>query len=1263
MADLKLLSINCRGLAQQHKRRDVLNYLNKSSADIIFLQETHLTQHTIQYFNTLCLGKCYHSYKTSNSRGTTIILRPSLSFDIISEHSSNDGNLVMVVIKVNNNILTLMNVYGPNDDTPSFYNNMDSLLQQVPQENVIIGGDFNFVIDRSKDSNYEHDNNICAKNVFRDIAKKYSLIDTWRRLHPHDREYTWMKPNPLKYGRIDMFFASEHLLSHIREANIKAGYRTDHCQISLALQAFNEQRGPGLWKFNESLLEDENYSNIIKACIVDVVQQYSVPVYSRVFISNPSNFEEVQLTINISLFYETLLMLIRGQTVKYSKQKARRLREREETANKEIDRFRNAFARTGANSDMNNLLSAQDNLQKLREPKIQGAIARSRVKWYEEGEKCSKYFLSLEKRNGVRKSIQSLSINNNTITRKDEILSQFTNHLNRKYNVFEEPLNANEYIKRNITKKISHKQKCKLDEPLTLAELSAALSSMKKGRSPGSNGFTADFFKHFWNYLGIFLFRSVNESITNGSLPLSHRESIITLIPKAGKPLNSLKDWRPISLLNVDFKIISSAITNRLKTVIQDVISPSQSAYIKGRFIGENSRLVYDVIEELNQQNRSGLILAADFEAAFESVSWGFLSQAMHCYNFGPHYRYLISLLYLNNNNFARVLLDGFLGEKIYMKRGIRQGDPVSGYLFNLVVEPLANQIMQSTIIRGISVSSECEIRLSQYADDLIVFLDNRTEYVTGAIKEIQTFTLMSGLKMNIDKTKCLPIGKRINSMPPNLEGIEYVEELKILGLTFSRNNDNVTKVNIMKKLPSIEKEILQWKRRHLTMIGKITIIKALLLSKLVHIFTALPNPSNNLIAKINTIFYKFIWNGKNDRVKRTKMIQRQEYDGLNMVHVEGFIKSMKISWIERLYQSDHSWLNIAERNIPFLEDLRTYGSSKLRSLRNSIPNPFWKDALEAWINLFELYQPNSDQIITEKLWFTDISKFSSSIINSWDDKGIRYVADLINNKTGTFYSKSEIENIYNIKMTFLCYASLIRSLPNIVKKTNYTGKILYPLIPYKVGLMNGSIKMSRLAYKEFQESVRSKHKKSQERIEYKWNRDIQCFQFGTMYDISLVTKNTYLQAFHFRLISRIVPTKRFLHIVGISENNLCSFCSTSIETLPHLFWDCESTQRFISDIKRKLSSMFNTNYTVSKKTWFFPNVKECTELEILVTTIGKVTIYKAQAKQISLSINHFFNNLRLEAEKEMHLARSKDSVEQFNAKWGPLQCITRANT
>ena len=112
-----------------------------------------------------------------------------------------------------------------------------------------------------------------------------------------------------------------------------------------------------------------------------------------------------------------------------------------------------------------------------------------------------------------------------------------------------------------------------------------------------------------------------------------------------------------------------------------------------------------------------------------------------------------------------------------------------------------------------------------------------------------------------------------------------------------------ITTINITNKLPSIEKEILQWKSRHLTL-GKITVVKALLLSKLVHIFISLPNPTKNIIAKIDTLFYKFIRNDKNDRAKRTKVIQGPESDGLNMVYLHGFIKSMKISWIERLYKS-----------------------------------------------------------------------------------------------------------------------------------------------------------------------------------------------------------------------------------------------------------------------------------------------------------------------------------------------------------------------
>ena len=941
MSDLKFTSMNCRGLAQYQKRRDVLNYLKHSKADIFFLQETHMTQQTIQYFNTVWSGKCYHSTKTSNSRGTAILIRSSLAYDLITEYCNSDGSLVLIVCKINNNVFTLISIHGPNDDTPSFYNAINDLLQQYPNENIIIGGDFNFVIDLAQDSNYENDNNMYAKRAFLEVTKKHGLIDVWRKMHPHSKEYTWTKQNPLKYGRLDMFFASEHLQGHFKEAKIGAGYRTDHSQIFFTLIGLNQEKGPGLWKFNESLLLDDEYSNLIKSLIIDVIQQYAVPTYSIAFLSNPKNFEQIQLTINVELFYETLLMLIRGETVRYSKRKARKFREEEQTITNEIIDLRNKYAQTHAQSDLNKLQKAQEKLEKIREPRIQGAITRSRVRWYEEGERCTKFFLSLEKRNGIRKSVQSLSVNDKTITKKKDILSQFTQFLENKYSVPNEhpDVDVESYINQNIIRKLNNDQKQKLDEPLTFSELTNTLFSFKKGRSPGSNGFTADFFKHFWEYIGIFLHRTFQENVKKNMITLSHRESIITLIPKAGKSsLNSLKDWRPISLLNVDFKIISSALTNRLKSVMNEIISPAQSAYIKGRYIGENSRLVYDVIDKVSSSNQTGFILAADFEAAFESVSWSFLLKALDYYNFGPYCKHLVKLLYLNNDNFSRISLDGFLGEKIYMQRGIRQGDPASGYLFNLVVEPLTNQLMQSSLMRGIELSPGQEIRVSQYADDLIVFVDGKGESIKGVVTEIKTFTSVSGLNLNINKTKCMPIGAVNDNAPVNDTGIEYVKELKILGLTFNRNNNDITRINIMNKLSLIENEVSQWNRRHLTLLGKITVIKALLLSKLVHIFLALPNPSQNIISRIERIFYTFLWNNKRDRIKRAKLVQRQSLDGLSMVYLLGFIKSMKVTWIERLYKSEHSWVTVARQCFP--EDLRLYGAKKIKKNSKNFKQP-----------------------------------------------------------------------------------------------------------------------------------------------------------------------------------------------------------------------------------------------------------------------------------------------------------------------------------
>ena len=164
--------------------------------------------------------------------------------------------------------------------------------------------------------------------------------------------------------------------------------------------------------------------------------------------------------------------------------------------------------------------------------------------------------------------------------------------------------------------------------------------------------------------MGIFLYRAFISAVSKGESLPSHREGIITLIPKQGKSPHSTKGWRPISLLNVDYKIISSAIAARLKRVMNELISPSQTAYIKGRYIGENTRLLFDMISWTKSKDIPGIILAADFQAAFESVSWTYLRLVLQKMNFGPHFQRLVDLLYLNPQNHSRILLNGHLGEK-----------------------------------------------------------------------------------------------------------------------------------------------------------------------------------------------------------------------------------------------------------------------------------------------------------------------------------------------------------------------------------------------------------------------------------------------------------------------------------------------------------------------------------------------------------------------------------------------------------------------
>ena len=428
-------------------------------------------------------------------------------------------------------------------------------------------------------------------------------------------------------------------------SDIEPGYRTDHSVIILSLQFEKFERGRGLWKFNNSLLYDKDFLELINNKIQDIKKQYAVPVYNFDNIENISNME-IGFTINDQLFLETLLMEIRGKTISYSSYIKKQKIQRENLLSEEINRLEQTL-----NEDTINLLNTKKNeLENIRKERLKGAFIRSRAKWIEEGEKPSKYFCHLESRNFTNKLIPKIVESDGTVIKNQkEILEKTKSFYQSLYGSREDSITnidlENELHFPNIPK-LSQEESSAMEGEITLEEAGNTLKNMKSNRSPGSDGFTCEFFKTFWKQIGAFVVRSINYAYQEGHLSVTQKQGIITCLPKGDKPRHFLKNWRPISLLNTVYKIASGSIACRMKNVLHKIIHTDQTGFISGRYIGENSRLIYDIMEYTEQENIPGLLLLIDFEKAFDSVSWSLIQKVTKFFNFGDSIRKWISVFY-----------------------------------------------------------------------------------------------------------------------------------------------------------------------------------------------------------------------------------------------------------------------------------------------------------------------------------------------------------------------------------------------------------------------------------------------------------------------------------------------------------------------------------------------------------------------------------------------------------------------------------------
>ena len=644
-------------------------------------------------------------------------------------------------------------------------------------------------------------------------------------------------------------------------------------------------------------------------------------------------------------------------------------------------------------------------------------------------------------------------------------------------------------------------------------------------------------------------------------------------------------------------------------------------------------------------------MLLIDFEKAFDTVAWSFIQKTFEFYNFKCDIINWIKAFYRNIK--STVIVNNEPTHWFPIERGCRQGDPISPYIFLLCGEILAHMIRQNDEIKGYNLLSK-EIKISQYADDTTLFMDGTPECFDICVHTVLEYAKYSGLAMNFDKTKVVWFGSNTT------EQITYLPEFKfewnpkkfnILGVEFTTDLQHITENNIEKKLIDIQKEINCWSRRDITPLGKVTVIKSMLLSKIVHILIALPSPSENMFKRINKMFFDFLWDGKPDKIKRKIAKNKIEKGGIAMVDIQAFDKALKLTWIRRFLNGDSKWKYVITEIYPKLNNIMKYGDNYIFQLKNDIDNPFWSALMQYLFEFHKKFVPSClEEFCVTSFLYNDKIKIDKRVITNttFERRDIFLIKHLMENDT--FMSYNEFSMKYDIQINQLTYISIIRAIRMSLNFNDLEkqGCKIQKQLPFH-HIMKAKKGASNI-YDAFIESkIECKgSKKWAEAVglsEEDWLRGFSVLKF--------TTKDTKLRWFQFRILHSILTTNRSASKFIEGQTDLCTFCNNYTETIKHLFWDCENVKTFWNDLTNSMNNRckHSHQFRVDEKLVLFGQSEYLYTDEIcnLIILLSKLYIYRSKVNGSALSLRCFIRELFTRYNSEKIISNNN---QQFINKW-----------
>jgi hypothetical protein len=458
--------------------------------------------------------------------------------------------------------------------------------------------------------------------------------------------------------------------------------------------------------------------------------------------------------------------------------------------------------------------------------------------------------------------------------------------------------------------KLNQNEKVELDSPLTLQEFDKAIKQCNKKSAPGTDGLNNKFIAHFWQFFRVPLFNYANCCYENGELTPSFKTAKIRLIPKKGDH-KKIANWRPISLLNCFYKLISRVLTNRLKKVIDKVTSIGQYGYSKKKQCQE---VLFGLLNKIHQINSNGIeggaLVSLDIKKAFDSISHNFMEHALKFFNFGEQFIKWIKVLCTNRE--ACVIMTGNkLGKNFKLSRGNAQGDTISPFLFNICYQLLLFKLEYDLQIKdlripvpvqksplyssGIPVSTHSN-KVFTFADDCNV-LCSRDPITLARLKSVLLeFEQLSGLECNIDKSHILIVGPDPGNHEDITElGFGVKKSLTVLGMKVSNCFDTDKVENAAAITRKISENISKWSRFMLSLPGRIQIAKTMLYSQINYLGCFL-DFSEIILGDWENMICDFVVG--NLKTGKNKVFTPVSNGGLGLFRLNSFLGSQKIRWV-----------------------------------------------------------------------------------------------------------------------------------------------------------------------------------------------------------------------------------------------------------------------------------------------------------------------------------------------------------------------------